>query len=51
MVGLLRRAGVHAELYAIPGSLHIDAGFNPDAARAGVVFLDKYLKAAAPPAR
>lgn len=51
MVGLLRRAGVHAELYAIPGSLHIDAGLNPEAARAGVVFLDKYLKAAAPPAR
>lgn len=51
MVGLLRRAGVHAELYAIEGSLHIDAGLNPEAARAGVVFLDKYLKAAAPPAR
>lgn len=51
MVGLLRREGVHAELYAIEGAVHMGAGLNPEAARAGVVFLDKYLKAATPPAR
>jgi acetyl esterase/lipase len=48
MVALLRRVGVTAELYAIEGAVHIDAGLNPDAARAAVQFLDQYLKA--PPA-
>ncbi len=50
MVALLRRVGVTAELYAIEGAIHMDAGVNPEAARAAVQFLDKHLKAAAAPA-
>lgn len=51
LLAQLQRAGVPSELMVIDGGIHAQVAIHPEAARAAVVFLDKHLKAATPPAR
>jgi dipeptidyl aminopeptidase/acylaminoacyl peptidase len=46
MVTRLRGVGVPTDLYVVPGAGHVRAFFDAQAARRGIEFLDKYLKAA-----